>query len=723
MVSFVVPWIATYRLQLTPTFGFPEVQRLVPYFSRLGISHLYLSPILEARTGSTHGYDGVDPRAVRREFGGEAAFRELAKDVHAAGMGILLDIVPNHLAVSTEGEPFREVLALGELSSFARWFDVDWTASGADRRLVVPWLGPGGKRNYRRYLDIDDLIGVRVEDAVVFDETHAKVIELAHEGFIDGVRVDHLDGLADPVAYLARLKDALPGTVRVFVETIEEYTSVATTGYDALAAITDTLLDRRDVAKMKRAHESVVGPWPSTPPVRVAVERVIDVELADECARVVEEIRRVMNCTIAEARDAFIGAVMDEEFPRWRDAQFRAVIDAPAAARVVRYARSKAIEDTYFYRDRRVLVENELGSSPLHRRGDPRPWKALEWLCGRRIRCQAESLTSTSTHDTKRSEDARARLLALNGRASEFAEIVKVCHAKFEAHGGREVDLDDAWYVLQELVAIWSTGARDAAAEDIAARLEVVVVKAAREAKDRSSWAQPNETYEAALRRFVRYAIDPTFEHERITHGWGRLARTFLDSIARESVRFSLAQVLLKTVLPGVPDFYQGNESIQPLLVDPDNRRAVDYVPRLAAIESLDRIERSPRHAQLARLVDDADVDRLKLFVTRELLRFRKEWREFLLVAPAVVHAYYPEQEEDEPPALVVRRSDGKRDLCAIVSRVPGASFRDARPLRLPYGVTYSRHEWFSHRIFDADADLSMHEILEPLGMALLVSR
>lgn len=719
----MVPWIATYRLQLLPTFGFPEVQRLVPYLSRLGISHLYLSPILEARTGSTHGYDGTDPRVVRREFGGEAAFRELAKDVHAAGMGILLDIVPNHLAVSTEGEPVRDVLELGEASPFARWFDVDWAASGVERRLVVPWLGAGGKRNYRRYLDIDDLIGVRIEDAVVFDETHAKVIELAHDGLIDGVRVDHLDGLADPVAYLARLKDALPATVRVFVETIEEYTSVATTGYDALAAITETLLQRLDVAKMKRAHESVVGPWPPNSSVRVAVERVVDVELANECARVVEEIRRVMNCTIAEARDAFIGAVMDEEFPRWRDAQFRAIIDAPAAARVVRYARSKAIEDTYFYRDRRVLVQNELGSSPLHRSGDPRPWKALERLCGRRIRCQAESLTSTSTHDTKRSEDARARLLALNARATEFAEIVKLCHAEFVAHGGREVDLDDAWYVLQELVAMWSPGARDTIAEDIAARLEVVVVKAAREAKQRSSWAQPNETYEAALRRFVRYAIDPNFEHERITHGWGQRARTFFDSIAHESVRFSLAQVLLKTVLPGVPDFYQGHESIQPLLVDPDNRRPVDYIPRLAAIESLDRIERSPRHAQLARLVEDADVDRLKLFVTRELLRFRKEWREFLLVAPAIVHAYYPEQEEDEPPALVLRRSDGKRDLCAIVSRVPAASFRDARPLRLPYGVTYSRHEWFSHRIFDADADLSMHEILEPLGMALLVSR
>lgn len=712
----MIPWRATYRLQLTPTFAFPEVERLLPYFARLGISHLYLSPILEARSGSAHGYDGVDPRVVRREFGGESAYRNLARAAHAAGLGLLVDIVPNHLAVSAEGEPFLDVLEKGVESRYAKWFDVDWASGPHPGRIAIPWLDPGRARNYRRYLDIDDLIGIRVEDDDVFAETHAKILELARDGLIDGLRIDHLDGLADPERYLGRLRAALPAAVAIFVESNEDWSEFGTTGYDALGAITASVLSRRHATAMEREFERAASEFRHAEERRAAIERVLDHELNAEFARIAANLREALGETASDPRSAVVHEVLRWPHPLARDPAFRGVIESREGARFVRYARSKAFEDTFLYRDVRVLARNELGV-PFDETAPP--WTSIETVCVRRSG-RAPSLTPTSTHDTKRSEDARSRLVALARHASRFRALVETKREEFREHGS-EIDPTDAWFVLQEWIAIRPHPATPEALHDAARRLEGVVVKAARESKLRTSWAAPDEAHESTLRRFVRHvsgdarlsASDDRSEPDEVD----RLAR----QVADEGARVSLAQVLWKCLLPGIPDFYQGLETIRPLLVDPDNRGPVDFAPLVAALDAFEREDHLPRWNRLSRIRAEEQPGRLKHFVTRELLRFRSERVDFFERAGVEIRAVGGFGHL-APSALVFRRFDRRREVCAVVALDGPEELREQRPFRLATAEHLARREWFTDRVFDAGAEVSLADLLSPLGIALLLS-
>lgn len=712
----MIPWRATYRLQLTPTFAFPEVERLLPYFARLGISHLYLSPILEARSGSAHGYDGIDPRRVRREFGGEDAFRNLARVAHEFDLGLLVDIVPNHLAVSAEGEPFLDVLEKGIESRFARWFDVDWTSGPHPGRIAIPWIDPGRARNYRRYLDIDDLIGIRVEDPVVFEETHAKILELAKDGLIDGVRVDHLDGLARPAEYLERLKGGLPKDVAIFVETTEDYSEFGVTGYDALAAITMSRLSPDDRIAMTREFEKISGAPVGPLEPLAAIARVIDHELEAEYQAIASRLRDDFTGSDDDLKRSLAFEVLGSPHARRRDAAFRSVIDTPEGGRFLRYVRAKAIEDTFYYRNVHLLARNELGASADAT--DP-PWAAIRVLCDRRS-MRSPSLTPTSTHDTKRSEDARARLVALSRHAERFRAIVESERAAFIERGG-EIDVASAWYVLQEWIAIRPHPMTAESRRDAARRLEVVVVKAAREAKLRSTWANPDEAHEAMLRRFVLQIsrdarlVDP--EGGADADPLEELAR----SVADEAVHDSLAQVLLKFLIPGIPDLYQGMEAIRPLLVDPDNRIPVDFARLEASLDSLDRDEHLPRSKRLARVFAEGDAGRLKHFVTRELLRFRAENADFLQSAKSGVRVVGTTW-TGASPAMILRRHDVNREILAVFALDSLDRLAKLPPLVLPAVERVARREWFTERVFDATAQVSLAELLSPLGFALLVA-
>jgi (1->4)-alpha-D-glucan 1-alpha-D-glucosylmutase len=546
--------IATYRLQLTPEQDFAAVGRLVPYLRELGISHLYLSPSLQARSGSTHGYDVVDPTRVSDALGGEAGLRALA----AEGLGIVLDIVPNHMGVSDENR---------------------WWADERERARVFDY--DPGDGWYRRFFDIDDLAGVRVEDPEVFELVHGKVLELVRDGVVSGLRVDHPDGLADPAGYLRRLRDG--GARHVWVEKIlhtgeelRHWPVEGTVGYEFLNEAAALFVDP--------AGEEALSRLPSAGELfaRVAL-RAQREQATTTFAREVERLRKLLDVEgLAEAlaRLPVYRTYVEPWSGRVAAADLRAIA-AAADGRlgdvltlregdhdelVTRFQQTsppvtaKGIEDTAFYRHLRLLALNEVGGDPgrfglsvdeLHARNEQR---AERFPLG---------LLVTQTHDTKRSGDVRARIGALSVMAQEWAALA----ARWVEHADAP-DEHCAYLVLQTLVGCWPIEAE---------RLTAYVEKALREAKLRTSWVAPDEAYEAYAKRFATGLL------ERPPDGF----EAFAQRVAEEGRRAALGQLLLKLTSPGVPDVYQGDELEALSLVDPDNRRPVDFGARRAALARL----------------------------------------------------------------------------------------------------------------------------------------
>ncbi len=546
--------IATYRLQLSPEQDFAAVRALVPYLRELGVSHLYLSPSLQARSGSTHGYDVVDPTRVSEALGGESALRELA----AAGLGIVLDIVPNHMGVSEENR---------------------WWADERERARVFDYDPADGW--YRRFFDIDDLAGVRVEDPDVFDLLHGKVLELVRDGVVDGLRVDHPDGLADPAGYLRRLRDA--GAERVWVEKIlhvgedlRDWPVEGTVGYEFLNDAAALFVDP--------AGEAALARLPSAGEDFEVVAAQAQLEMATTTfAREVARLRELLDVDgIADALAAL--PVYRTYVEPWSGRVEDADVDAIAAAAggrladvlalrerghddfVTRFQQTsppvtaKGIEDTAFYRHLRLLALNEVGGDPARFGLSVADFHAANVARAARF---PRGLLVTQTHDTKRSGDVRARLGALSTMAEEWAALAQGWLA-----GADAPDEHSAHLALQTLVGCLPIEPE---------RLEAYVVKALREAKLRTSWAAPDEAYEAHARAYARGLI------ERPPDGLADFARRVAD----EGRRAALGQLLLKLTVPGVPDVYQGDELEALSLVDPDNRRPVDWEARRAALARL----------------------------------------------------------------------------------------------------------------------------------------
>jgi malto-oligosyltrehalose synthase len=698
---------ATMRLQFHKGFTFADAEKIVPHLARLGISHIYASPITTARAGSMHGYDVIDPTRVNPELGGEPALRRLVATLRDAGLGLIIDIVPNHMAVGAENPWWFDVLAHGQASRYASYFDIDWNAE--DERLrgkvLLPVLGksqrealrdgeislarePGGsvakyfrhcfpisgkvhgnedlgailarqhyrlawwrvandEINYRRFFDINELAALRMENPQALEETHALVFRLYAEGLIDGVRVDHIDGLADPAAYCRTLRqrlDALEskrppsapgGRPYIVVEKIllgyetlpQGWDCDGTSGYDFMNQVSAVQHDAAGEGTLNALWESISGRSSDFAVEEETARREIIVRSFS--AQLEACVRSFHRLALAEGRETTRAALrralieLLAHFPVYRtyattserpehdgrflqaavagakrtclsndrdvvdlldgwlrqrsdrtevaDIQYGAVtqfqqLSAPIAA--------KSVEDTAFYRYGRLLSRNDVGFDATRFSDSAADFHAN--MERRRITFP-RGMLATATHDHKRGEDVRARLAVLSEYAAEWAEAaprwVHQC-----AQLAPDMRPADIAMLLQMIVGAWPL---DLVIDDergrraFADRLAQWQEKALREAKFVTDWSVPNEAYEQAARELVMALIAhserPTLLNEIVA---------FVDRIAPAGAVNGLAQTLLKLTAPGIPDIYQGTERWDFSLVDPDNRRPVDFALR-----------------------------------------------------------------------------------------------------------------------------------------------
>lgn len=689
---------ATYRIQFRDGMDFDKAVALVPYLKRLGISHLYASPIFTATSDSTHGYDITDANEIDPIIGGRAGFDRLSQALKAAGLGLILDIVPNHMAASLENPWWRDVIEHGEKSRYARHFDIDWS-----QRLTLPFLGDTFEEvlekgeislkpdprtgqpalayfdtyyplapdtydasattpdngalaelhqrqpyrlmswrdaprelSYRRFFEITGLAGVRVEDDAVFEDTHRLILELVHSGAVDGLRVDHVDGLADPKAYLERLREKAGADCYITVEKIlgkgerlpADWPVSGTTGYEFIAALSDVLVEDENIAVLRNLYENVVGkPVDMREELRAAklmmVEKNFEGEFttlcqlalniaeaedhtwdantlraalrelliafpvyrtygtsrglpADDAALLHNIIGKITTSSLAVPADIleFLARILCAQTPEsvsGQADQFRTrfqQLTGPLMA--------KSVEDTLFFRQHMDLALNEVGAEPLLRRFS---LDRFHQEMARRLGEQPAALSTTSTHDTKRGEDARARLFTLTEAPELWAENVTRWHQMNQSKvitlpDGLAPKLTGAWMLYQSLAGAWPATLHPADEEglrELNERFQLFVEKALREAKLRTSWGDSNDDYENAVLGYARHLLSP--DNSLFLNDFYAAIRPFI----RAGLVNSLTQTVIKMIAPGVPDIYQGSEVLNFSLVDPDNRRLPDF--------------------------------------------------------------------------------------------------------------------------------------------------
>ena len=556
----------TYRIQLSGDLGFRAVRETVlPYVRDLGVSHLYLSPVMKARRGSEHGYYVVDPTRVSAELGGEGELRALCEAARDAGLGTILDVVPNHMATSEEENRYWRDPELR-----ARFFD--WDAESG-------W--------YRRFFDVGDLAGVRVEDQAVFDEVHKRTLELVRDGLVDGLRVDHPDGLANPREYLQRLSNS--GVRHVWVEKILEpgerlrsdWPVEGTTGYEFANDVTSLFVDPAGEEPMTELYAELTG------------ERRTFAEVAHgaklEVAQTIfqpefDRLRALVPLTGLEEAAAGMHVYRTYfEPPGGRP-------ETPEAEFVVRWQQTtvpvmaKGVEDTAFYRWFRLAALNEVGGNPDRFSLTPDEFHraALE-----RLELHPRTLLASQTHDTKRAGDVRARIAALAGIHEEWGHRVRRWH---ELTGGMD-DPNEEYLLWQTFVGAWPI---------VPGRVERYLEKALREAKRTTNWLEPNEAHERRVREFVR----SLYANQEFLADF----EPFAARVARAGEHASLGALLLRLTSPGVPDLYQGDALWSLNLVDPDNRRPVNWATHAAALR-----EASPTRRTM------------KMHLIRRVLRLRAE--------------------------------------------------------------------------------------------------
>ncbi|MFC8700556.1 malto-oligosyltrehalose synthase [Streptomyces anulatus] len=663
---------ATYRLQLQPDFPFAAAEKAVPYLAALGVSHLHLSPVLEAVPGSPHGYDVVDHSRVRAELGGEEGLRSLASTAREHGLGLVLDIVPNHMAAAPRyNRRLWDVLREGPTSPSARWFDIDWAAGG--NRVLLPVLaGPLGQElghlaadgevlryhdlefplragtaelplpelldaqhyrlgwwrlartelNYRRFFTVSELIGVRVEHPEVFDATHAKVLELLRDGVLDGLRIDHPDGLAAPAAYLERLNGATGGRWTVVEKILTgderlpaDWAVAGTTGYDALHRIDGLFTDPSGAAELLGRYREYAGPpadrggdWTAT--VRRAAYRVVTHELAAEtawltrlaagvCGRVpalrdhapwaLETAVRELLVRIPVYRPYVTAGepptrIAEETLTDRAARDAKAVFSVPEEATAVDVVRDLALgrlgdgEEqaafcARFAQTASALHAKSVEDTAFYRYvplisatevgGDPgRPAVSPEEFhafAARIARDRPTTGTVLTTHDTKRSADVRARIAVLSQCPERWAALVAELTA---VTGVAAPDPQLAWAAWQS-----AYGCAELPADELSARLEPALLKAVREAGLFTSWTEPDPVYEQTVTDFVAAGPGSAAGAARTQ------VAEFADALAPHVRAQVLGAALVHLTMPGVPDLYQGTESEYLALVDPDNRR------------------------------------------------------------------------------------------------------------------------------------------------------
>ncbi|GAA5124122.1 malto-oligosyltrehalose synthase [Alloalcanivorax gelatiniphagus] len=641
---------STYRLQVSPDFDLYAAARVLPYLRDLGVDWVYLSPLLASEPGSTHGYDVVAFDHVDPQRGGEEGLAALSAEARRLGLGVLVDIVPNHVGVATPSEDpwWWDVLKLGRESEHASAFDVDWAAG--DGRIVIPVIGdddegsiritkdevryhdqrfplaPGTSTleeqhyelvnwraadedlNYRRFFAVNTLAAVRVEDPEVFAETHIEIKRWFDEGLVDGLRVDHPDGLRDPKRYLDDLA-ALTGGAYVLVEKILEpgehlpadWATSGTTGYDALAHIDRVLTDPAGEAPLTVLEDRLRGTtvdWHQM--VHDNKRAVADGILHSEVLRITREVSRVLEARDESTDEDAVADAIGELlacFPVYRSylPEGRDHLDqAFAAAREARadlaatydllepilndewgqparrfqqtsgMVMAKGVEDCSFYRWSRLTSLNEVGGDPSIFAIDVDDFHAA---MAERQRDWPDAMVTLSTHDTKRGEDVRARITVLAEEPGHWEraldELLRLAPVPDPAFGS---------LLWQAVLGAWTPDHLP----DLRDRLHGYAEKAMREAGDRTTWTEPDEAYEAQ----VHAAVDAVFDSEDVRSVLLDLA-TRIDEPAQAN---ALAAKLLAITIPGVPDVYQGSELWETSLVDPDNRRPVDFEHRAAVL-------------------------------------------------------------------------------------------------------------------------------------------
>ncbi|MBC3779554.1 malto-oligosyltrehalose synthase [Pseudomonas sp. SWRI99] len=812
--TLIQPVRATLRLQFHKGFTLEQAVPLVPYFARLGISHLYASPLLAARAGSMHGYDVVDPTQVNPELGGEAALRRLVSALREHNMGLILDIVSNHMAVGGSDNPWwLDLLEWGRLSPYGEFFDIQWHSPDPlmEGQLLLPFLGsdygvalqegtlklhfnahkgsfhvehyehhfpicpndygellkgddalkPLGDRfsalsyqtdahslsiplkqelqqlasdpqvlaaieqnltrydsttaegfdnlhqllerqsyrlaswrtaaddiNWRRFFDINELGGLRVERPAVFEATHGKIFQLIAEGLVDGLRIDHIDGLADPRGYCRKLRRRLDRLapdrhLPIYVEKIlgagetlrRDWAVDGTTGYE--------FMNQLSLLQHEPEGESVLGelwqrrserPAAFIEEARLARQQILNGSLASDCESVAQALLQVARDDLM-TRDLTLGAIrrvlqaLIVHFPVYRtyvSAMGRSaqdevffqqamdgarqtlgegdwpVLDCVAdwlggtpwrrkprgrSRKILRHAcvrfqqltspaAAKAVEDTALYRSAVLLSRNDVGYNTEQFSA---PLSDFHQVNQQRLQAFPDNLLATATHDHKRGEDTRARLAVLSERSHWYAEQIELWRALARPVRSDEQlpSSGDELILYQALIGSWPLDLHEgdqAGFADYAQRIWQWQQKALREAKLQSSWSAPNEAYENAAQAFTE---------KLLTGDEGQLLRAALiktvNSIAAAGALNGLAQTLLRMTVPGVPDLYQGNEFWDFSLVDPDNRRPVDYAAREQALQA---------QAPLDALLSDWRDGRIKQALIAEVLNLRAEHAE-----------------------------------------------------------------------------------------------
>jgi len=659
---------ATYRVQLREEFDFDDAAAIVPYLEELGISHLYCSPYMEAAAHSPHGYDVVDPGQVRAELGGDAGLRRLDGALRGAQMGQLLDIVPNHMCITERANRWWwDVLRNGRASPYARCFDIDWAAPALHERVLLPVLGKpraellaqgdlevvgngdgalelhyGGRAfplapgtasesgpvlletldaqhyiledsrsgsahlNYRRFFDVASLAGVRVEVDSVFEMVLMRALELVAEGTVDGLRIDHIDGLRDPFAFATRLRGEAPGAWLVAEKILatgehlpDGWPVDGTTGYEFGALMTSMLVHPDGVAALSDCYREFTGDRDDFQAhSRRARLEVFEDLLGAELGRLT---RVAQEAGIGEARAELVELIagmpryrvypraghrlsVDEERAlaraeraarasgRCDEARLGAVLaalrgatdDGPARRelrerfqQVAGAVMAKGVEDTAFYRYVRLIALNEVGSDPDGRAG----LGEFHATCRASSQTHPLTLLATTTHDSKRAEDARLRVGMLSEMPDRWRETIARLDVIAARHRRVRSPSRRAEYLFyQTLVAAHPLDAE---------RAWAYMLKASRESKLETSWIEPDQQYEADLEAFVRGMLaDPDVEAE---------ISALIESMTPEWQMLSLSQTLIKLTVPGIPDIYQGSELWDLRLVDPDNRMPVDF--------------------------------------------------------------------------------------------------------------------------------------------------
>jgi (1->4)-alpha-D-glucan 1-alpha-D-glucosylmutase len=649
------PVLSTYRLQLSgPGFAFADAENIVDYLAELGISHLYLSPILTAEPGSTHGYDVTDPTTVSAELGGADGLAGLAHAAHERGLGLIVDIVPNHAGTGLpQHNPWWwDVLRHGRDSRYARFFDIDWAAD-ADGRIALPVLGcdtdlaqltvegdvlryhsmsfpiaPGtgggdartvhdrqhyklagwraGVCGYRRFFSVTSLAGLRQEDPVVFDASHTEVARWFAEGLTDGVRVDHPDGLTDPAGYLARLRDLVGPQAWIVIEKIlatgepldPSLPVDGTTGYEALREIGGVFVDPTGADTLTALAVPAGCGSPAGESLRQFKIDAATGPLAGELARVCRTVEHASGAGHPRLPDAIAAllatvGVYRSDYPVLSgvlgSAMAATIADDPdlaapleilscaltypePAARLQQLCgaiTAKAVEDCSFYRDARLVSLNEVG-------GDPRRFgvSAAEFhrAAAERARYWPRTMTTLSTHDTKRGEDVRARIGVLSQVPGLWSELVARWQSALPCP-----DPPTGLFLWQNIFGVWP--ASGLITDGLRERLHAYTGKAMREAGRRTSWHQPDEEFENAVHGWLDNVLDGTSAAD---------LTELLTRLLPHAHSDALGQKLLALTVPGIPDVYQGTELWEDSLVDPDNRRPVDYAERRAALHRLE---------------------------------------------------------------------------------------------------------------------------------------